>query len=260
MSKRVIDVVIILSALAALGLSILTVTSTSRTAPVRADTRQAQLVRTQLDALSKRILQLEQNAGLRVAGTDVLAIKDLPQIDERLDRLKAQLEQIELAARPLYERSADAHTPTRSPDEANSRKITRLQALRECRDTFLDRQATNERRLAALDVLRRGSPRTDLRDEVLVAASIELLNTSMGGEQKAKLLRALKGVKSDALAAKLVTELESAPNAEVREEAAETLSSMLDHARVLAALERAAKGDTSQRVRKQARATLRGDG
>ena len=126
----------------------------------------------------------------------------------------------------------------------------------------LQSQATNalaseDEKLKALRALRGNQDEFgDARNRDVVLSMIDLVETSDDPEVRADVYRQLSGVTEPDLKRPLLNSLANDPNAEVREEAAETLEDFLPDPEVLAALSYAAENDASKDVREQARESM----
>lgn len=124
----------------------------------------------------------------------------------------------------------------------------------------LDLRADEEERLDGLRALRgrRLEDGSDARDDDVVLAMVDLAETSEDPEVRADVYRQMSGCTNPHLRAPLLRALDQDANAEVREEAAETLEDFLPDAEVLAALQRALASDPSPRVKAQAAESMFG--
>jgi len=97
------------------------------------------------------------------------------------------------------------------------------------------------------------------RTDEVVLSMLDLLESGIETDQRADILRNLKGAVPLVQSSRVITLLRSDEERVVREEAAETLGPLKDDAQVRAALEEAVRSDASEDVRRQAKAALEGD-
>lgn len=258
MKSRIVAGLEVAAALAALGLGLFAARQ-GDTATVRADRRQMDAARERIDELARRLADAERRpAELAAAAAPApAATAEPPDLVRRIEALDASIRTLEEAARALREGQPPARPEGRTAAEAEERARMRAETVEALRATVCDPAAEPGRRIAALEVLRTLSTTTEVRDRDVVLAAAGMLDGAHPAEEKARLIRALKGVDDGVLAEKLLPALVSAPEASVREKAAETLGRMLERPSVRAGLERAAGGDADRAVREQARESLR---
>ena len=189
-------------------------------------------------ALTKKLETLEANAGnaqkkLAESEQAMVALRDeQAELKREIERLKPTLVYV-LPTEPL------------TPEQ-----IANLQ--KQAMDEALDTSA----RVDALLQLRRRT--RDGRTPEVVRSVVGLLETCADASIRADVCRHLNGVDVAESREAMIRRLREDKDRKVREEAAETLATWKDDARVRAELEVAARGDEDEDVRDQAEKSLKG--
>ncbi|HEX6813500.1 MAG TPA: HEAT repeat domain-containing protein [Planctomycetota bacterium] len=181
-----------------------------------------------------------------------------PASGVRLAALEQRLEQIESELKRLAERPAKAQ-PTPEQRAALAEAEARRNAeLPELLTKFADLRLTEAERLRALSTLRgRTVPGTTRKATHDAAdAAIQLVQTSTVAKTRADVWRQMHGAGNARLAPHLVQSLLHDADADVREEAAESLDEYLDQPGVRQALQLASQNDADEKVRRQAARSL----
>ena len=211
-------------------------------------------LRDEVRALSRQISEFKEEPPRPAPAPVPVQGPDLEALEERIDSLETQVNRIrEATVLALQAKGVrlqpEVLTVPAPPKPPDAQELARLQAA------AMDPTKSAEDRLQALARLRRVP---DARTRGVVTGMLRLFETSTNSDVRVNILRNLHRALPLDLKGPVIRALQSDPEREIREEAAETLGPHINDPVVRAALEHASRNDVNEKVREEAADSLRG--